>query len=154
MRARPRNNFGAVLDEAVQFAGKRGDFGREGALQPLRLAVTNARQGFADTPERLKSDPHLDENRDDEAKPEHEKGPEQDLIETGDAPVDLREIAGDEERIGARFALVLVECDRKLDPAADGPQVLTIGAFRVAQKKAAQFVLVGGGEQLVEQRPR
>ena len=44
MGARTADDFGAVIDEAVQLGRKRRDLGGETADQPLRLAVADARQ--------------------------------------------------------------------------------------------------------------
>jgi hypothetical protein len=48
MRARPAYNLLAVLDQGIEFASQGRDLGGKAAIQPSRLAVTDARQRLAD----------------------------------------------------------------------------------------------------------
>ena len=130
MRARAADDFLAVLDEAVEFAGERRDLGRETALEPARLAVADARERLAHAPQRQQADPHLQEDRDDQSRAKQRERPDQRAVEIGLLGIDLGEIAGDEEHVGAGVVGTRRRRDRKHDALREHAQALAFRARR------------------------
>src|SRR5262245_30526821 len=95
MRAGAPNDFGAMRDQAVEFACERGDLGRKLSFEPACLPLTDSMQRFAHAPKRLKANANLNHQRRDEAQAEGPESPEQRLVEARYIGFGLGKIPGD-----------------------------------------------------------
>ena len=114
VRARPTTSALCSI-EAVEFAGQRRDLGRKLSLQTARLAFANARKRFADAPQRLQTDPHLNEDAANQARAKERERPDQSAVEALHLGFQFRDRARDQKHIGTRFIRLRCGRDRKFE---------------------------------------
>ena len=142
MGARPVDDLAVGLDQRIELLLERPDLVGQLAIEPLRVARADRREVVADGAERREPEPHLEQRRHHEPKPEHAERRDQHHAELGEVALDFGRVAGDGIGIGCGLRA------GRPDLALDHAQALVLRARRVSPPRQG---LVGGDAVLARQ---
>ncbi len=107
-------------------------------------------QRLAHPAQRAQADAHLQQHRDDQSGAQNDEGPDQRAVEVGGLVVDLRQIAGDREDVGAAVVGARGRGDGKFDAPRHCAQLLIFGTLRIAPGEAVAHAHNFQVDRLVE----